>query len=226
MTLYQEPVSTSVDGVAREDAPLNGAGMAGFHFYANGLRPISRERFQNIIDAAGQERIARVGFAEDMELVDSSDDSSRTAEETIIARWKFEQRRVRARHRAQLIQRLGAYCCMSGASFDVPDGLSLLQVSHYWPLGHDGPDQLTNVGLMTANIHPIYENGLVTVRSDYSLRFAPDIPEGFLAEFRGRTRLSVSGDMTLDPAQANLEYHREEIFIRRLKQRGLSLDDR
>jgi hypothetical protein len=93
---------------------------------------------------------------------------------------------------------------MSGASFDVPQGFSLLQVSHFWPLGQGGPDTLVNVGLMTPNIHPVYENGLVCIRPDYSLRFAPDIPPGFMAEFRGRDRLIVSGDTRLDPAEASL----------------------
>jgi hypothetical protein len=185
--LFREPVSTTVNGDAREDAHSGSAGAVEFHFYANGLRPISRERFQDIVDAAGQNYVARAGFAEDRDPLDTLVDPLNVTEETITARRRFEERRVRVRYRAHLIQRLGAYCCMSGASFDVPDGPSLLQVSHYCPLWHGGSDQLTNVGLMTANIHPIYENGLVTIRRDYSLRFAPDIPEGFLAEFRGRT---------------------------------------
>lgn len=229
IVLFPKSVSTMVDHRPRENAPLDANGRAAFSFYSNGLRSISRTRFEDIVDASGAERLppTAAGLSETSpsQAEGLSSLAPRPAEEHVVELWTIERRRARARHRARLILSTGAFCCMSGASFDIPGGVSLLQVSHFWPLGHHGPDVLTNVGLMTANIHPIYENGLVTVRSDYSLRFAPDIPPGFLAEFRGRTRLSVPGNASLDPAAEYLAYHREEIFTRRLRLRGLPTDD-
>jgi putative restriction endonuclease len=222
---YGRSVSTALNGIPRENAPRDDAGVASFHFYSNGFRLITADRFQDIVGAAGLDYETRPDL-EETEFTNVTDSALSSVEQDILVRRKLEERQVRARYRTQLIQRMGAYCCMSGVSFDVPEGPSLLQVSHYWPLGHDGPDRLTNVGLVAPNIHPIYENGLVTVRDDYSLRFAPDIPQGFLAEFRGREQLRVAGDLTLDPAEENLAYHREEIFMRRIKRLGLRRSDR
>lgn len=108
---------------------------------------------------------------------------------------------------------------------NIPGGFSILALSHFRPLGHGGPDTLTNVGLKTPNIHAIWENGLVTLRADHSLRFAPDIPPGFHAEFKGRTQAILSHDFRFMPLSENLEYHRREVFERRLRANGLPLAD-
>lgn len=222
IVLFAESVSTLENGKPREDAPLDAAGRAAFSFYSRGLRPISLVRFEAILAAGGEGARHRHSTFDEDGPAQSAGLADGAAE---VVRYEQVKRRVRAQMRAELMQYHGAFCCMSGASFNVPGGPSLLQVSHYWPLGHNGPDTLTNAGLMSPIIHPIYENGLATVRSDRSLRFAPDIPPGFRAEFRGRTHLSVSGNLRIDPTEENLAYHREEIFMRRLRRLGLMLKD-
>ncbi|WEJ33779.1 hypothetical protein [Devosia sp. SD17-2] len=222
IVLFAESVSTLERGEPREDAPLDASGRPAFSFYARGLRPISLARFNVIMNEGGTgTRLIPSGFHENR--ADGPEDNPGRTEAD--AQFELVKRRVRARMRSALIHFHGAFCYLSGASFNVPGGPSLLQVSHYWPLGHSGPDTLTNAGLMSPIIHPIYENGLVTVRSDYSMRFAPDIPPGVHDEFRGRKQMAVSGNLAFDPLEEKLGYHREEIFMRRLRRQGLTLRD-
>lgn len=225
---FAESVSTARNGAPREDASFGSSGQAPFSFFATGLRRISLDRYNDILVAAGKGPVPPGGhlFERTTGWPGAQRAEALWNPDLMDTAWTMEARRSRAYHRSKLIEIYGAFCCMSGASRDVPGGPSLLQVSHYWPLGRGGPDRLTNVGLVMPNVHCIYENGLMTVRSDYSYRFAPDIPPGFRAEFRGHRRLLLSGNSSFDPAEDNLAYHQKEIFERRLRQQGLPLWDR
>jgi hypothetical protein len=202
-------------------ADLAGAGEEiTFHHYAAGLHLISDETYDAILRIGGlgwrtQDGEAKSGMAELKQepFLDEQTDQA-------LRRYRTRQELVRMGLKNTLLDRCGAVCCMSGRRPNVPDGPSLLTLSHYWPLGMNGPDTLRNTGLMTCTIHQIWENGLVTMLSDWRLVFAPDLPPLFRAEFDGRTSAHFPNDPSVQPDPRYLEYHRVNVFEKHLA--GLS----
>jgi hypothetical protein len=187
-----------------------------FHHYAPGLRLIGDQAYNAILHMGGlgwrtQEGQADSGM-EELKQEPFLDEITDQA----LRRYRTRQELVRMGLKNTLLDRCGAVCCMSGRRPNVPDGPSLLTLSHYWPLGMNGPDTLRNTGLMTCMIHQIWENGLVTMLSDWRLVFAPDLPPLFKDEFNGRTSAHFPDDPSVQPDPRYLEYHRVNIFERRL----------
>jgi hypothetical protein len=209
-------VPTSINKQAVEPDLVGAGEEIRFHHYAPGLHLISDETYRAILSMGGlgwrtQKGQADSGMAElgQQLFLDEVTDQA-------LRRYRTRQELVRMGLKNTLLDRCGAVCCMSGRRPNVPDGPSLLTLSHYWPLGMNGPDTLRNTGLMTCMIHQIWENGLVTMLSDWRLVFAPDIPPLFRAEFDGRTSAQFPDDPSVQPHAKYLEYHRVNVFEKRL----------
>lgn len=215
--LLPEVVPTSTEGLPIEGNQGGAEGGIKFHKYAPGLRLITGTTYQTILSAGGAslqilvDKDGKEWGEPDQELfIDATTESA-------MRRYRFRQELVRMQLRNKLLESCGAVCCLSGRRPNVPQGPSLLTLSHYWPLGHYGPDNLHNTGLMTCMVHQIWENGLVAMLPDWSLVFAPDIPPLFLAEFNGKTCADYPDDPTIWPDPLYLDYHRVNILEKRLR---------
>lgn len=217
---FPKVVPTSLAGIAVENELSGPGGAAQFHRFSPGLHLITKATYDSILAMGGIAWHALVG-EDTQELAEPEQEPFLDAiTELTMHRYRVRQELVRMDLKNQLLERCGAVCCMSGRRPNVPDGPSLLTLSHYWPLGKNGPDNLHNTGLMTCMIHHIWENGLVTMLSDWRLVFAPDIPPSFLAEFNGRTAAEYPDDPTVHPDPRYLAYHRENVFEKRLGELG------
>lgn len=152
---FKSPVPVSVDGKPWEPALENAKGDAVFGRFAIGVRGIPSIAFAAVILAAGlypseplpemnrQHTVIEIDeAAPSPEPLDPATSYRDAANLSIPLELQF--RRQRAKLRAQLTRSSGAFCVMSGASFDLPGGGSLLEVSHYHPLFQQGPDTINN----------------------------------------------------------------------------------
>ncbi len=218
--LLPKVVPTSSNGLAVERDLSGSAGETLFHKHAPGLHLITIATYNAILSMGGAAWQTLVGEDAKRFAEPDQDPFIDGMTELALHRYRVRQELIRMDLKNKLLERGGAVCCMSGRRPNVPDGPSLLTLSHYWPLGHRGPDNLHNTGLMTCMVHQIWENGLVTMLPDWGLVFAPDIPPLFLAEFNGRTSAEYPDDPSVWPDPRYLEYHRVNIFEKRLS--GLS----
>jgi len=75
------------------------------------------------------------------------------------------QRKVRdARFRANIMSVYEHRCAVSGIQLDLLDAAHIIPVEH-----KDGTDEITNGLCLTAIHHRAFDNGLIAVRSDYSV---------------------------------------------------------
>jgi hypothetical protein len=187
-----------------------------FHHYAPGLRLIGDQAYNAVLHMGGLGWRTQKGQADSgMEKLKQEPFLDKATDQA-LRRYRTRQELVRMGLKNTLLDRCGAVCCMSGLRPNVPDGPSLLTLSHYWPLGMNGPDTLRNRELMTCMIHQIWENVLVTMLSDRRLVFAPDLQPLFRAEFSGRTSAHFPGNPSVQPDPRYLEYHRVNVFEKRL----------
>lgn len=213
-------VPTSVAGLAVETELGSPRGEPQYHRYAPGLHLIKKATYNRILSMGGIAWQTPLG-KDAQEIAEPEQEPFIDAvTELTLHRYRVRQELIRMDLKNHLLERCGAVCCLSGRRLNVPDGPSLLTLSHYWPLGHNGPDNLHNTGLMTCMIHQIWENGLVTMLSDWRLVFAPDMPPLFLAEFNGRTAAEFPDDPSVQPDPEYLYYHRTNIFEKRLTNLG------
>ncbi len=195
------PIPLAVDGVYFEPAILDASGDVRFHLLSPGLRIIEEEVFRKVLEHARGGEFTE-GLQADLGLTEAGEHI------------RLEQREVRARAelRNRCLELYNWRCMVSGQRFDLPDGGSLLEASHFRALRYGGSDVLQNLGMKTRNLHGLYELGLFTIQSNRRILFADDFPPQFRGEFHGRDEVEFPKYKKHWPDEEFLDYHRNLIF--------------
>lgn len=204
---FETPLPLVSNGIPMEPDLADENGNIQFQRLAPGLRLIERSTYDRLV--------ATRSFLD--HLFESSPGSGPSREGNVQEpRWSLQRRRERIKLRQEVLRLYNGQCMLSGDPMTMPEGRSLLEVSHFRSLKHRGPDELSNVGLKTPDIHNIYENGLIAILPSREILFAPDIPVGMRAKYKGRTYADFPAHPDLQPDPEQLNYHRVNVFEARL----------
>ena len=92
-----------------------------------------------------------------------------------------------------------------------------LEASHIKPYMQSGPNRVNNGLLLRADLHQIFDAGLITITPDYHIEVSKQIKEKYengreYYKFNGE-RLAILPTNPIDrPAQANIEWHNQRIY--------------
>jgi putative restriction endonuclease len=108
-------------------------------------------------------------------------------------------------------------CAISGLRVRATQNISMIDGCHIkpWSLSHD--DTATNGIALCPNLHRAFDRGLISLDEDYRLLLSPHFREAEvspygIAQFRGKQVL-LPQNASWYPAQENLAYHRERVFL-------------
>ena len=104
-------------------------------------------------------------------------------------------------------------CCITGET-TVP----VLEAAHIRPVARDGDHALSNGLLMRADMHILYDRGLIGVDRDYKIHVSGQIREHYLNgkvyyRHAGEPLRSVPEDAGLQPDPELLAWHMDHVFI-------------
>ncbi|HLO97214.1 MAG TPA: HNH endonuclease [Fimbriimonas sp.] len=104
-------------------------------------------------------------------------------------------------------------CCITGEN-TVP----VLQAAHIKPVSEDGKHGLQNGLLLRADIHILFDKGLIGVDQDYRIRVSPSIREHYLNgkvyyEHDGEELRSLPSDKKLRPDPDLLKERMDRVFV-------------
>ncbi|EMR00822.1 HNH endonuclease [Cesiribacter andamanensis] len=112
----------------------------------------------------------------------------------------------------------GHTCAISGLRVEATQNISMIDGCHIkpWSLSHD--DTATNGIALCPNLHRAFDRGLISLDDEYRLLLSPHFVEAEaspygIAQFRGKQVL-LPQNASWYPAQENLAYHRERVFLR------------
>jgi putative restriction endonuclease len=174
-----------------------------------------------------------------LEVVDCRGSYGDTAEPTFRALWS----RITARRPAPLVadpghtlgERYGApqltrpRLGQSGFQVVVTDAyqrrcaitgertLPTLEAAHILPYAEHGPHDVQNGLLLRSDFHKLFDKGLVTIKSDFTVEVSPSIHQLWFngkASYRlnGQPMANLPDDPELRPARRFLEWHNNERF--------------
>jgi putative restriction endonuclease len=112
------------------------------------------------------------------------------------------------------LENYGERCCITGEN-TVP----VLEAAHIRPIARDGDHALSNGLLMRADLHILYDRGLIGVDPDYRIRVSGGIREQYLNgkvyyAHDGAELRSLPEDEALQPDRERLAWHMETVFVR------------
>lgn len=115
--------------------------------------------------------------------------------------------------RALTLENYQRHCCVTGEN-TVP----VLQAAHIRPVAQSGNHALTNGLLLRADLHILYDKGLIGVSPDYKIRVSPQIREQFLNgkvyySHDGQPLRSLPADPELRPDRDLLDWHMTQVFV-------------
>lgn len=104
-------------------------------------------------------------------------------------------------------------CCITGET-TVP----VLEAAHIQPVSQDGEHSLKNGLLLRADLHILYDKGLVGVDPEYQIRISSEIARQYLNgriyySHNGAPLRSLPKDPELRPSPSLLEWHMNNIFV-------------
>jgi putative restriction endonuclease len=105
-------------------------------------------------------------------------------------------------------------CCITGETT-----LPVLEAAHIQPVSSEGDHQLTNGLLLRADMHILYDRGLIGVDSDYRIRVSRFIQDQYLNgkvyyAHDGEGLRSMPTDPELRPNREKLDWHMQNVFVR------------
>jgi putative restriction endonuclease len=108
-------------------------------------------------------------------------------------------------------------CAISGLRVESTQNISMIDACHIkpWSLGHD--DTVTNGIALCPNLHRAFDRGLITLDNNYRLVISRHFMEAEaspygIRQFEG-SQLQLPRNQAWYPAEENLAYHRELVFI-------------
>jgi putative restriction endonuclease len=115
--------------------------------------------------------------------------------------------------RAMITETYGRRCCVTGETT-----LPVLEAAHIRPVTSCGDNALTNGLLLRADMHILFDRGLIGISPDYKVRVSSQIREKFV---NGRVYYahedqplqSVPTAAELLPSRELLDWHMSEVFV-------------
>jgi len=175
----------------------------GYHLEGRSVRPISAQDFTEIIEAGLELNIAENGFAMHAPILDFNR----------LRRDNVESRAVRERAFSKAV--ISAYqgrCAITGLI--IKSGKKFeAQAAHIWSVADGGPDAVQNGIALSGTAHWLFDNGVISLREDFSLKINKKIlPTGYLNLIGDREKLIILPDNpTLRP---HVEYIRRSKFFK------------
>jgi len=118
---------------------------------------------------------------------------------------EVEQRQGQPAFRQALMVAYNYRCAVTGC--DIRD---VLQAAHIVPVNKGGHHSITNGLLLRADIHNLFDRGLLTVNSSYKVQLHPSVRSSAIyKELHGRKLRSIPKLQTDRPSVKNLEKHRQ-----------------
>jgi putative restriction endonuclease len=92
-----------------------------------------------------------------------------------------------------------------------------LEASHIKPYKQDGPNRVNNGLLLRADLHQIFDAGLITITPDYRIMVSDQIKARYrngreYYKLRGERLANLPDDPIDRPAQANIEWHNRFVY--------------
>lgn len=107
--------------------------------------------------------------------------------------------------RANLLEAYGNRCCISNC-----DVVEVLEAAHIFPFRGDETNHITNGLLLRADLHTLFDLGLIAVdSSSFSVVVKDSLRASPYGEFHGRA-LAVPADPKRQPSKDALKLHREQ----------------
>jgi len=109
--------------------------------------------------------------------------------------------------RLQLTDAYGRKCSITGEKT-----LPVLEAAHIKPYSKSGPHLLSNGLVLRADIHKLFDNGYITITSDYKIEVSKRIKEEFqngkeYYQFHGKQLLHLPETITNRPDSKYIEWH-------------------
>ena len=135
--------------------------------------------------------------------------------ETENAEYTLVRQRVRkAWLRMDILSKHGPVCALTGTSHISRSGIHYeVDICHIIPLGHDGPDVVSNLIPLSKTIHWGFYIGWVSMWNEGTIILSPHADAEFRARFGKLKRARFPEDPAYWPAAESIEYHREQIFL-------------
>jgi putative restriction endonuclease len=114
--------------------------------------------------------------------------------------------------RALILEQYKRTCCITGETT-----LPVLQAAHILPVTHEGDHRLTNGLLMRADMHILFDLGLIGVSPDHKVQVSPHIHELYTNgkvyyAYQDQPLKSLPDDIELQPDKDALDWHLTHVF--------------
>ncbi len=178
---------------------------------------LTRGKTYNMSDHLASELWQQVGFAvESSHAAESQvlDQIKQPVRTSVYSKSYLQKARLgQGAFRVLTLQNYGNRCCITGET-TVP----VLQAAHIQAVHKNGDHQLQNGLLMRADMHILFDKGLIGVDADYKIRISPQIRESYLNgkvyyEHDGQHLRSLPKDAALRPDRELLHSRMKEIFV-------------
>lgn len=115
--------------------------------------------------------------------------------------------------RAMITQAYNKTCCITGETT-----LPVLQAAHIQPVSREGGHELRNGILLRADMHILFDQGLISVSPEYTIKISSRIRAEYLNGRNyyvhdGHPLRSLPNDRNLRPDTALLAWHASEVFM-------------
>lgn len=134
---------------------------------------------------------------------DDAYDPKNTAEGRAKTLAEVTRRLGQPRFRKELIKAYGGTCAISGCKF-----LPILEAAHIRPYDGKSTNHVTNGLLLRADLHTLFDLGLIAINEDYTLEVGEPLAGTEYAHF---SKLKPPKDSAKSPSVKALAWHREHI---------------
>jgi putative restriction endonuclease len=115
--------------------------------------------------------------------------------------------------RLGLLDAYGRRCAITGENI-----LPVLEAAHIQPVAQLGTNDLTNGLLLRSDMHTLYDDGLIGVTPDRTIRISEKIREHYVNgkiyyAWDGKPLTVLPSDDTLLPSPERLEWHMQNVFM-------------
>ena len=176
---------------------------------------LTRGRSYNMHKPVGEEVWRQVRQAIEFTEIESPALADQVRESTLIYGKSYLQkaRLGQGAFRILTLQNYDNRCCITGEN-TVP----VLQAAHIQAVHKSGDHQLQNGLLMRADMHILFDRGLIGVDADYRIRISPQIRESYLNgkvyyEHDGQILRSLPKERALQPDRDLLDSRMKELFV-------------
>lgn len=207
---FRSIVPTTDEGEPFELGARGREGSMKWWAYSAGLRALTDTERDAILSQSGL--VFRQGNV--------SKESGLTEDEIAVATANTKAEYILSRRRArntslrmEILAKHGPVCALTGVRHVAWDGRNTeVDVCHIIPLGHNGPDQVSNLIPLGKTIHWGFDAGWVSMLRDGTIILSPHADDDFRSRFGRLKRARFPEEVAYWPAAESIEYHRNVIF--------------